>query len=140
MADDAELRLVFSKLGIVPDGGACWQLVDKLGYSRALEIVLEGQTLDAKRCLELGIANKVVTTNDLDTATSNWASTLARNSDISQKLTKQLMREAADGTSLLEVAKLETEAQGQCAASDYCIQAYTAFLESRGAPSKKAAK
>lgn len=128
MAEDASLRMVFSKLGIVPDGGSSWQLVRKLGYNKALQIALEGRNLDAAACLDSGIANKVVSAADLDSETMQWASALAANSVVSQALTKQLMRSAANGATNLQLVKMETVAQGDCAASDYCKQAYTAFL------------
>lgn len=128
MSEGASLRLVFSRLGIVPDGGACWQLVHKLGYSRAMQFALEGKSLDAANCLALGIANKVVAADELNAETEKWATALARNSSVSQGLTKRLMREVLRGADNLEVVKLETEAQGTCAASDYCKQAYAAFL------------
>jgi 2-(1,2-epoxy-1,2-dihydrophenyl)acetyl-CoA isomerase len=120
--------MVFSKLGIVPDGGASWQLVQKLGYNKALQIALEGHNLDAANCLESGIANKVVPAADLEFETMRWASALAANSAVSQALTKQLMRAAGNGATNLHLVKMETEAQGTCAASDYCKQAYAAFL------------
>ena len=128
MSEDASLRLVFSRLGIVPDGGACWQLVHKLGYSKAMQFALEGKSLDAASCLELGIANKVVAADHLIVETEKWAIALAKNSTVSQGLTKQLMREVLRGAGNLEITKLETEAQETCAASDYCKQAYAAFL------------
>lgn len=136
MAEDAELRFVFSNLGIVPDGGACWQLVDKLGYSKALEIALDGRTLSAGQCESLGLANRVVPAEALGEATASWAKSLAASSRVSQPLTKSLMKKAANGASMLDIANLEAEAQGQCVASDYCIQAYTAFLDSRATPKK----
>lgn len=129
MSEDASLRLVFSRLGIVPDGGACWQLVHKLGYNKAMQFALEGRSLDATSCLELGIANKVVPANKLETKTNEWARALAGNSSVSQGLTKRLMRGVLRGADNLKTAKLETEAQEICAASDYCKQAYAAFLK-----------
>ncbi|MEM7705321.1 MAG: enoyl-CoA hydratase/isomerase family protein [Pseudomonadota bacterium] len=136
MAEDAELQLVFSKLGIVPDGGACWQLVNRLGYSRALDLALGGQTLDAQDCLRLGIANRVVPSDELDDATMNWARSLAQGSSISHMLTKSLMRDASRGASYTEVADREAQAQAKCAASEYCVRSYSSFLDKRRATPK----
>jgi 2-(1,2-epoxy-1,2-dihydrophenyl)acetyl-CoA isomerase len=134
MAEDAEMRLVFSRLGIVPDGGACWHLVNRLGYARALELALGGATLDAASCMTLGLANKVVPSGELADATLDWARQLAKGSGVSHRKTKSLMRQAARGAGLLDVARGEAVAQGECVASAYCVRAYTAFLDRRAAP------
>jgi len=134
VAEDAELRLVFSRLGIVPDGGACWHLVNRLGYARALEFALGGATIDAASCMTLGLANKVVPAGELADATLDWARQLAKGSGVSNRKTKSLMRQAARGAGLLDVARREAEAQGECVASAYCVSAYTAFLDRRTAP------
>jgi 2-(1,2-epoxy-1,2-dihydrophenyl)acetyl-CoA isomerase len=134
MAEDAELRLVFSRLGIVPDGGACWHLVNRLGYARGLEFALDGATLDAASCMTFGLANKVVPADQLGDATLGWARQLANGSGVAHRKTKSLMRQAARGASLLDIARREAEAQGECVASAYCVRAYTAFLDRRAAP------
>lgn len=137
MSENAELRLVFAHLGIVPDGGACWQLVDRLGYSRALELALDGATLDAESCESLGIANRVVKAGELDDVVTKWSQRLAAGSMTSTPLTKTLMRRASRGAGLLDIAQQEADVQGTCVASDFCVEAYTRFLDSRGASEKK---
>ncbi|MBT8114820.1 MAG: enoyl-CoA hydratase/isomerase family protein, partial [Arenicella sp.] len=65
MAEDAYLYQAFSAIGLMPDGGANWLLLHKLGYQRAIEMAIDAGRLSAEQCLELGIANKVVAPDEL---------------------------------------------------------------------------
>ncbi len=38
MGEGAFLQVPFNRIGLVPDGGVCWQMVQRLGYRRALEL------------------------------------------------------------------------------------------------------
>ncbi len=60
MADNAYIYQAFMAIALVPDGGATWHLVRQLGRKRAFEVIVEGERMSAARCLELGLANRVV--------------------------------------------------------------------------------
>ena len=92
MADDAYLYQAFAAIGLMPDGGANWLLVNKLGYSRALQLAVEAGKLLPEQCLEYGIANKVVPAADLMSTAQSWAETLATGAPLAQAATKNLMR------------------------------------------------
>lgn len=95
MAEDAYLYQAFSAIGLMPDGGAIWLLLHKLGYQKAMELVVEAGKLTAQECLEYGIANKVVAPDDLRKESQAWAEKLAQGSPLSQASTKALMRKAS---------------------------------------------
>src|SRR5210317_2573266 len=60
MADNAFLLSPFTTISLVPDGGLNWLLVHQLGYRRAFQLSIESERISADRCLDLGLANKVV--------------------------------------------------------------------------------
>ena len=60
MSEEAYLLSAFSNIGVVPDGGANWMLTNAVGYKLAYQLAIEGEKIPASRCLELGLANKVV--------------------------------------------------------------------------------
>ncbi|MGH3446669.1 MAG: enoyl-CoA hydratase/isomerase family protein [Nocardioidaceae bacterium] len=68
VADDAQFAMREASLGLVPDLGGTWPLVQAVGYSRALEICLTGRWVDARESAELGLATIVVPREDLDAA------------------------------------------------------------------------
>jgi enoyl-CoA hydratase/carnithine racemase len=64
-------------VGLVPGDGACWYLPRIVGTSRALELLLTGDTIDAARAAELGIVNRVVDDDRLADEAAAFAGRLA---------------------------------------------------------------
>lgn len=56
VADDARLAMRETSLGLVPDLGGTGPLVERVGYSRALEICASGRFVEADEAVALGIA------------------------------------------------------------------------------------
>lgn len=130
MAEDASLLQAFSNIALVPDAGASWFLVRQLGYARAYQLAVEGQPLPAARCLEWGLANKVVPADALLQAARSWATKLAARPTRALALTKRIMH-AAPTSSLEEIIALEARLQKQCITSQDFAEGVTAFLEKR---------
>ena len=57
MADDARLLFPFSRLGLLPDGGILHSLAARIGVHRARQLLLEGRSVNAEECLDLGLAD-----------------------------------------------------------------------------------
>ncbi len=55
----AYFLLSFSRIGLVPDGGATWLLPRLIGSARAREMALLAEKLPAERALEWGLINRV---------------------------------------------------------------------------------
>lgn len=130
MAADATLVQAFSNIGLVPDAGSSWFLVRLVGYSRALEIAITGERISAARCLELGLANRVVPSADLVTAAQTWAQQLAQRPTLAIGLTKRIMQQASD-RDLATIIHLEAEMQMAAVLSHDHREGVTAFLEKR---------
>lgn len=127
MADDAYLYQAFSTIGLMPDGGANWLLLQKLGYQRAFEMAIDGGKLNAQECLDLGLANKVVEADQLRSAASQWAQKLAKGAPLAQAATKQLMRRATN-MSYSQVIDQEALLQSTLIDSEDAQNAVAAFL------------
>lgn len=130
MAKDAHLMMAFSNIGFVPDSGASWLFVRQIGYSRAFELAAEATPIPADRCLDLGLTNRVVPTDDLHDATAAWARQLAQRPTLALGLTKKALHAAQEQS--LE-ATLETEARLQMEAvqSHDHREGVQAFLDKR---------
>lgn len=130
MADDATLVQAFSNIGLVPDAGSSWFLVRLVGYSRALEIAISGERIAAQRCLDLGLANRVVPAAALASAAQEWAHQLAQRPTLALGLTKRLMQQAGD-RDLETIIHQEAELQTIAIRSHDHREGVTAFLEKR---------
>jgi 2-(1,2-epoxy-1,2-dihydrophenyl)acetyl-CoA isomerase len=132
MGEKAFLLSPFSNIGLIPDGGANWLLPRAIGYPRAFQIAIENERVPAARCLELGLANRVVPDERLQEEAQAWAAQLAQRAPIALALTKRAMRRAAQ-MSFSDVIDYEAELQAECIDSEDCREGVSAFLEKRKA-------
>jgi len=96
LADDAQLSMAETALGLVPDLTGSKPLVDLVGPARALEICLTGRRVAAAEAERIGLANLVVARDGLDGAVADLAAALLaplRNAVIE---TKALLQGAPD--------------------------------------------
>ena len=94
------------------------------------EIAIEGERIDAKRCLELGLVNKVVAGENLLAEAISWADKLSLRSSQSLSLTKKIMRKSVD-SSYEDIYDLEAKTQNTLTGSEDNIEGITAFMEKR---------
>lgn len=132
MGESAFLQVPFNRIGLVPDGGVCWQLVDRVGHRRALEISLEAERLTAARCVELGLVNRAVPDAQVLAAALEWAERIAQAAPIAVRQTKHVMRKAATST-LAQTISDEAQAQSHCIGSSDFQEGVAAFLQKRPA-------
>lgn len=130
MGESAFLQVPFNRIGLVPDGGVCWQMVQRLGYRRALELSIEGERIPAARCVELGLANRAVPDDQVLAAALEWAGRIAQGAPLALRGTKQVMRRAATST-LAQTISDEAQAQAPCVGSADFREGVTAFLQKR---------
>jgi len=127
MADNSYIFQAFSAIGLMPDGGANWLLVNKIGYTRALQLAVDAGRLTAEQCLEYGIANKVVPAEQLMSEAQSWAETIAAGSPLAQSSTKNLMRRVSS-MSYQEVIEEESAMQDKLIKSEDSKNAIKSFF------------
>lgn len=130
MADSAFMLSPFTTISLVPDGGLNWLLVRQLGYRRAFQLSVESERIPAQRCIDLGLANKAVPADDLQSAALEWARVLEARAPLSIAATKKVMRHACDhdwGSSF----EMEAELQGKLVGCDDNEEGVAAFFGKR---------
>ena len=130
MADNAFLLSPFTTISLVPDGGLNWTLVRQLGYRRAFQLSVESERISAERCVELGLANRAVPADELQSTALEWAETLAERAPLSLAATKKVMRFAADH-GWGDAYDMEAMLQGELLGSEDNKEGIQAFLEKR---------
>lgn len=130
MSEDSYILSVFSNIAIVPDGGLSWLLTRYMGYTKAFEYAIEAKKITANECINLGIANKKVPSNNLESETKIWAEKLAKRSPQSLSNTKKIMRNALEKT-YLETYEEEAEIQNEIFGNEQNREAIKAFFEKR---------
>ncbi|MGX6450869.1 enoyl-CoA hydratase-related protein [Brevibacterium paucivorans] len=132
MSEKSYLMLAFTRIGLMPDGGATALVAASAGRHRALRMALTAEKLPATSALEWGLASEVVAPDLLDTRASEIAATFANSATVALGRTKRAINDAT----LTELdAALGREATGQDAlreTEDYA-EGVAAFLEKRPA-------
>ena len=77
LADDARVGQPEILLGIIPGAGGTQRLPRLVGYQRALKMCLTGRQIEAEEALTLGLADKVVASDDLAEAAMTDAARFA---------------------------------------------------------------
>ncbi|MBR85095.1 MAG: crotonase [Euryarchaeota archaeon] len=83
-------------LGLIPGGGGTQRLCRLLGYGKAMEMTLTGEMVGAEDALRLGLVNKVVEPEHLESETMQMADVIARKSPYTVKVAKRAVRAALD--------------------------------------------
>lgn len=92
------LQEKFVKIGLMPDGGGTFWMPRLVGIGRALEYLMLGTKIEANLALELGLANRVVSPEDLPAAARELAGELAKGPPLALRQIKEAVREGFKGT------------------------------------------
>jgi enoyl-CoA hydratase/carnithine racemase len=98
VADDAQLAMRETSLGLVPDLAGTKPLVERVGYARALEICATGRWVAAAEAVDLGLAVLAVRREELDTAARDLAAALLAAPAEAVGATKALLQGAGGRT------------------------------------------
>lgn len=128
--ESARFAESFVKLGIIPGDGGAWLLPRIVGFSKASEMALTGDMLDASDALACGLVSKVVPDADLLEAAVALARRIAVNPPQAVRLTKRLLREGRQA-SLAALLEMSAAAQSLMHETDDHAEAIAAFLEKR---------
>ena len=75
-------------LGIIPGAGATYRLPRLVGQGMARELIYTGRIIDAERALEIGLLNRVVSSEELLDTASELAQEISRNSAMALRFAK----------------------------------------------------
>ncbi|MBI4590037.1 MAG: enoyl-CoA hydratase [Candidatus Rokubacteria bacterium] len=129
-SDRARFGQVFSKIGLVPDGGGTFFLPRLVGLPKAKELVFTAEIIDAEEAWRLGVVNRVVPGADLRQATLALAQRIAQGPPKVLALAKHLLNRSAEAD-LSEALDLEAFAQALALSSEDHREGLQAFFEKR---------
>lgn len=132
-APSASFVQAFSKIGLIPDAGGSWLLVERLGLARAMALAMTGDKLPAAQAKEWGLIWDVA--DDPLVAALALADKLAAMPTKALVATRALLRDAST-RSLHQHLDVERDTQSALGATHDYIEGVTAFLEKRPAQFK----
>jgi 2-(1,2-epoxy-1,2-dihydrophenyl)acetyl-CoA isomerase len=120
----------FINVGLVPDSGGTYFVVELLGYARAFEWMSSGRKLSAAEAHEWGLVSEVVEGDGLASRAAEVAAQYAAMPTRGVGMTKRLFSEAARNR-LDEQLELEAELQTAATQTNDFREGVAAFLEKR---------
>jgi enoyl-CoA hydratase/carnithine racemase len=95
MSATARVAEGYVKLGLAPGGGGAYYLPRLVGLSKALELLLTGDFVDAEDALRIGLVNRVVAPRELIAETTALARAIATNPPASVRMIRRVTRQSA---------------------------------------------
>lgn len=129
-AESAKFAESFVKVGLIPGDGGAWLLPRVIGFSRATELALTGETIDAASALACGLVSQVVPDSELMVTARAIADKIAANPPHAVRMTKRLMRSAQTNT-LETILEMSAAMQSLAHATADHDEAVAAFIDKR---------
>ena len=129
-APNASFIQAFSNIGLIPDAGGSWLLVQTIGLARAMGLALTGDKLSAAQAKEWGMIWDVA--DDPLAAAIALAQRLAALPTLALVATRQLLREGVTRTLHQQLDAERDQQSGLGRTHDY-LEGVTAFMEKRPA-------
>ena len=130
MGDDAMFTELFVRRGLVMDMSGTFTLPRSIGLHRAKELALLGETIDAVRAYEMGIANRVVPAGELEGAVTALATKMAAGPPIAMALMKRAINDSFSRP-FDQVLEQESLPQSVVFSTRDLQEAISAFFEKR---------
>lgn len=130
-SEDAKFAFLFTKVGLSgADMGACHLLPRIVGISKATELLMTGDTIDAREAHRIGFLSRVVPPERLREETAALAAQLAQGPGHALAVTKECLNNELS-MALEEAIESEARAQAECMEHPDFREGYQAFLEKR---------
>jgi 2-(1,2-epoxy-1,2-dihydrophenyl)acetyl-CoA isomerase len=129
-SEEASLIEVFVNIGLVPDSGSSYFLPRLVGSMKAFELCAMGNKVKATEALQMGLVNKVVPTESLDKAVTEYTLYFATAPTKAIGLIKKMLQKSAT-SSLDEMLDYEAYCQEIAGGTDDYKEGVAAFAEKR---------
>jgi enoyl-CoA hydratase len=129
-AATAKMGLPEVSLGIIPGYGGTQRLPRLVGAGMALQMILQGDPIDAAEALRIGLLNGVVDAAELMNKCKEVANRMVMRGPTALALAKQAVRRGAQ-MPMAEALTLEADLFGIISSTDEMKEGMAAFLEKR---------
>jgi enoyl-CoA hydratase/carnithine racemase len=131
-AESAGFMLAFTRIGLMPDGGASLLVPAAAGRARAMRMALLAEKISAPTAVEWGLIAGVVSDADFATEVDRIVQQLAAGPPLALAATKEVLN-AATLSLLGAILLAERDGQAPLLASTDFAEGMAAFQEKRGA-------
>jgi enoyl-CoA hydratase/carnithine racemase len=129
-SENSRFGVPAAKLGLGYGPKRAKPLVDLVGPAYAKEIYFTGRQLDAEEALRMGLVNRVVPDEALETTVADMAGVIAENAPLTVRSTKLTVNELMKDPAQRDLAACEAAVEACFKSNDY-REGQAAFMEKR---------
>jgi len=129
-SEDSHFALPAAKLGLGYDYPGLRRFVETIGPAFTKEVFYTARQFDAAEARDMGLVNRVVKSDELESYVKNYADTIADNAPLTVNSIKFIVSEVLKDESQRNVARC-SELVRQCFASGDYAEGRRAFMEKR---------
>ncbi len=130
LGENALLKMPFVDLGLCPEAGASLLLPRMIGVTRAAELLLLGNSLNAETAKSWGLVNEVAASDRYQSLALEAAKTLASKPANALKISRALIREHLN-KGLIEQINKEAKEFSACLKSPEAMTAFMKFMSKK---------
>lgn len=130
MSSTAKLSEGYVRVGLTPGDGGAYYLPRLVGTSKALELLLTGDFVDAAEAHRIGLVNRVVPAESFEDETRKFAESIATHAPVTVRMIKRITYQSADAD-LRTALDLASSHFAVVAATDDSAEALAAMKEKR---------
>lgn len=129
-SEESYFQLAFTKIGLMPDGGASAVVAASIGRARAMKMALLAEKLPAPEAFEAGLVSAVYAADEFDAEVERVISVLKSGPAVALRKTKQAINDATL-TELNNAFARESAGQVQLLGTPDLMERVTAFMQGR---------
>jgi len=130
--EEAKIGFPETSLGLLPGWGGCSRLAKVIGMGRAKEMILTGGQITATQAERIGLVNKAVPYDELESTWTFMAAKIAGNAPIGVRLAKAVVSKSLDRP-IEEGNKSEADALVECFGTEDLKEGIKSVFEKRKA-------
>jgi 2-(1,2-epoxy-1,2-dihydrophenyl)acetyl-CoA isomerase len=127
VSDEARLEYAYPNIGTTGDGGSTFWLPRLVGLRKAKEITLLNEPIGPEEAVDIGLANEMVPSDELNERLDELATQLANGPTHALGATKRLLTESYDN-SIEEQLAAETESVASATHTEDYARGISAFM------------
>ena len=131
-SEKAKFGSIWVRIGTIPALGGMFLLPRIVGLTKASEMMMTGEVIDAQEAYRIGLVNQVVTSDQLQERALEFANRLANGATWAISIVKQGINRGLNGHLMGEI-DWAVYMQSICLKTEDCIEGIKAFKERRKA-------
>ncbi len=118
------------KLGLMPGNGGTPRMIDLLGASRAMELLVTGNNISPQKAYDFGLFNQLYPADEFDASVANYVNELAEGAGEAMTAIKKYVQKHK-GMNAQEALDFETESVNSLYDTHDAKEGFLAFVEKR---------